>query len=69
MSVYPLEPNAAEMHRLVDLAMEHIVAHIESLPSQPAMNVDGATDFARTLIEPLPRRGETCSTASMRRNT
>ncbi|HVR39057.1 MAG TPA: decarboxylase, partial [Thermoanaerobaculia bacterium] len=47
------------MHRLVDLAMEHIVAHIESLPSQPAMNVDGATDYARTLIEPLPRRGAT----------
>src|SRR5207344_251069 len=31
--------------------------HIESLPSQPASNVDGATDFARTLIEPLPRQG------------
>jgi len=54
---YPLEPNAVEMHRLVDGAMRRIVAHIESLPSQPAMNVEGATEFARTLIEPLPRTG------------
>ena len=50
----PLEPNANEMHRLVAEAMRRIVAHIESLPSQPAMNVEGATEFARTLIEPTP---------------
>ncbi|MDP9359905.1 MAG: aminotransferase class I/II-fold pyridoxal phosphate-dependent enzyme [Acidobacteriota bacterium] len=56
MTTHPLEPDAAEMRRLVDDAMQRIVAHIESLPSQPASNVEGATDFARTLIEPLPRR-------------
>jgi len=54
---FPLEPNAVEMRRLVDEAMRRIVAHIESLPDQPAMNVEGATEFARTLIEPLPRQG------------
>jgi aromatic-L-amino-acid decarboxylase len=37
--------------------MRRIVAHIESLPRQPAMNVEGATEFARTLIEPLPQHG------------
>jgi aromatic-L-amino-acid decarboxylase len=58
MSKYPLEPDAAEMHRLVDEAMRRIVAHIEALPSMPAANVEGATEFARTLIEPLPRSGE-----------
>ncbi|HUP58801.1 MAG TPA: aminotransferase class V-fold PLP-dependent enzyme [Thermoanaerobaculia bacterium] len=58
MKRYPLEPDADEMRRLVDEAMQRIVAHIESLPSQPAMNVEGATEYARTLIEPLPRRGE-----------
>jgi aromatic-L-amino-acid decarboxylase len=58
MPTYPLEPDAPEMRRLVDEAMRRIVAHIESLPSQPAMNVDGATEYARTLIEPLPQRGE-----------
>ena len=54
----PLEPTSAEMHRLVSEAMRRIVAHIESLPSQPAMNVEGAPEYARTLIEPLPQRGE-----------
>ncbi len=56
--MYPLEPDAAEMHRLVDEAMQRIVQHIASLGSQPAMNVEGATEYARTLIEPLPQRGE-----------
>jgi aromatic-L-amino-acid decarboxylase len=56
--MYPLEPTAAEMHRLVDEAMRRIVAHIESLPSQPASNVEGATELARTLVEPLPRHGQ-----------
>jgi aromatic-L-amino-acid decarboxylase len=55
---YLLEPDAKEMHRLVDEAMQRIVAHVESLPSQPAINVDGATEYARTLIEPLPRQGQ-----------
>jgi len=45
------------MRRLIDEAARRVIAHIESLPSQPAQNVDGATDFARTLIEPLPHRG------------
>jgi aromatic-L-amino-acid decarboxylase len=54
---HPLEPDAVEMHDLVNAAMERIVAHIESLPSQPASNIEGATEFARTLIEPLPQRG------------
>jgi aromatic-L-amino-acid decarboxylase len=58
MTRYPLEPDGAEMRRLVDAAMQRIVAHVESLPSQPAMNVEGATEYARTLIEPLPQRGE-----------
>jgi aromatic-L-amino-acid decarboxylase len=46
------------MRLLVDEAMRRIVAHVESLPSQPACNVEGATEFARTLIEPLPRQGQ-----------
>ena len=55
---YPLEPDASQMRQLVEQAMDRIVAHIESLPSQPAMNVEGATEYARTLVEPLPQRGE-----------
>lgn len=45
------------MRRLIDEAARRVIAHIESLPSQLAQNVDGAADIARTLIEPLPRRG------------
>src|SRR6266581_1886849 len=58
--MWPLEPDATEMRRLVDEAMRRIVRHIESLPAQPASNVEGATEFARTLIEPLPREGTPC---------
>lgn len=54
---YPLEPDANEMRRLVDEAMNRIVAHIESLPTQPAANAEGAAEFSRTLIEPMPLRG------------
>lgn len=46
------------MRALVDAALERIITHIESLPTQPAQNVEGATEFARTLVEPLPERGE-----------
>lgn len=55
--MHPLEPSADEMRALVDSAMRRIVAHIESLPQQPASNVADAADFARGLIEPLPRDG------------
>ncbi len=55
--MYPLEPDGKEMRRLVDEAMRRIVAHIESLPQQPAAGVEGATEYARGLIEPMPRRG------------
>ena len=54
---YPLEPSAVEMRRLVDQAMERIVAHVTSLPDQPAHHLDGAEDLARSLREPLPERG------------
>ena len=55
--MFPLEPDGKEMHRLVDEAMRRIVAHVESLPQQPAANVEGATDYARGLIEAMPQRG------------
>jgi aromatic-L-amino-acid decarboxylase len=45
------------MHRLVDEAMRRIVEHVQSLPSQPSANVEGAAEFARTLIEPVPETG------------
>ncbi len=57
----PLEPSADEMHRLVDQAMQYIIAHIESLPDQPAANTEGGAELARSLREPLPERGQAYS--------
>jgi aromatic-L-amino-acid decarboxylase len=54
---FPLEPDANEMRRLVDEAMRRIVDHITSLPQQPAWNTEGAAEYSRTLIEPMPRSG------------
>src|SRR5437899_1080631 len=42
------------MRRLVELAVDRIVAHIESLPSQPSVDVEGGVELARSLSEPLP---------------
>ena len=55
---YPLEPGSDDLRRMIDDAARRVVAHIESLPRQPTRNVDDATDFARSVIEPLPKRGE-----------
>ena len=45
------------MRRLVQEAMDRIVPHILSLPEQPAADVEGAVDLARSLAEPLPLEG------------
>lgn len=42
------------MRRMVDEAMRRIVAHVTSLPEQPSHNVEGATEFARTIVERKP---------------
>ncbi len=46
------------MYRLVAEAMARIVPHIESLPEQPSADVTGGASLARSLVEPLPERGE-----------
>jgi aromatic-L-amino-acid decarboxylase len=52
-----LEPDADAMRRLVAAALERIVAHVESLPRQPAADVEGAAEAARALVERLPETG------------
>jgi aromatic-L-amino-acid decarboxylase len=42
------------MRRMVDEAMRRIVDHVTSLGEQPSFNVDGATDYARTIVERKP---------------
>jgi aromatic-L-amino-acid decarboxylase len=58
MSSHPLEPGRDEMLRIMENVVERVVAHIESLPRQPARGDEGALDYSRGLIEPLPLRGE-----------
>jgi aromatic-L-amino-acid/L-tryptophan decarboxylase len=57
-----LELTADEMRRLVAQVMEHLVAHIESLPRQPAVALEGGAEAARRFVEPLPEQGQPYST-------
>jgi aromatic-L-amino-acid decarboxylase len=54
---YELELAGQDMRRLVDQAMERIVDYIESLPSQPAIDIEGTAGVARSVMEPLPEHG------------
>ena len=51
---HPLEPDCAEVRRLVDGALARLLPHLESLPCQPAADVEGAAEVAASLAEPMP---------------
>jgi len=53
-----LELSSESMRRLLQLATDRIVHHIETLPQQPAQDVEGGVELARSLKEPLPENGE-----------
>ena len=53
----PLELPATVMRAMVELSMERIVRHIETLPEQPIHAVVGGKKLARALREPMPERG------------
>src|SRR5881409_2724892 len=50
-----LELSPEAMRAMVRQAMERIVPFVESLPRQPAADVSGALELARSLAEPLPQ--------------
>lgn len=52
-----LELSGEALRRLIDLAAARVVAHIASLPSQPAADTEGGAALSRSLIEPLPETG------------
>jgi aromatic-L-amino-acid decarboxylase len=52
-----LELSPSEMRKLVSLATEAIVKHIETLPNQPSVNIQGGAELARSLMEGLPEEG------------
>ncbi len=49
-----LELSPAEMERLARLALDRVVAHLDSLPAQRAADTEGAAELSRTLIEREP---------------
>ena len=53
----PLELPSSTMRAMVELAMDRIVRHIETLPTQPMHAVAGGKKLARMLKEPLPEVG------------
>ncbi|MEJ2239753.1 MAG: aminotransferase class I/II-fold pyridoxal phosphate-dependent enzyme [Gemmatimonadales bacterium] len=53
----PLELTGQELSDLVDAAMERVIPHIDSLEQQPAAEVEGGAELARSLVEPLPEEG------------
>lgn len=54
---HPLEPSAAEMRDMLAEVSERVVAHIESLPEQPASYATDGRAEARAHVEPLPAAG------------
>ena len=52
-----LELHGDALRRLIDAAAERIVAHVDSLPGQPAADTEGGVALARSLAEPLPETG------------
>ncbi|MEW6071172.1 MAG: aminotransferase class I/II-fold pyridoxal phosphate-dependent enzyme [Planctomycetota bacterium] len=52
-----LELSGRELRRLVDLAMDRIAPHLDSLAAQPASHSEDGAAAARAVIEPLPEVG------------
>lgn len=53
---HELELSTETMRLLVEQALERISAYIESLPTQPAADVENVADLARSVMEPLPNQ-------------
>ncbi len=52
-----LELDGAELRRLIRLATDRVVQFVDTLPSQPAADVTGGAELARSLVEALPEQG------------
>ena len=52
-----LELSPETLAKMIDSARDRILAHIASLPLQPAFDTDGGAALARSLAETLPRKG------------
>jgi len=55
---HSLEPGAAEMREMLELAGERIIDYIVSLPEQPAADIEGSEALAASLVESMPEQGQ-----------
>ncbi len=63
---YPLELSAAALRELVELSLCHLETFLASLPQQEAWNNDNAEQVARSVIEPMPEKGQAAQTVLRR---
>lgn len=54
---HELEPSPVEMREMAREAAERLIEHIRTLPEQPARDVEGALELARSLVEAAPEEG------------
>ncbi len=54
---HELELDGAALRRMILLATERVARFVDTLPSQPAADVAGGVELARSLVEDLPERG------------
>src|SRR3989442_13355570 len=59
---WPLEPEGADLRRLIDACADYVVEHIDSLPRQPSFDVEGAGPVAASFDEPVPEEGRSIET-------
>jgi aromatic-L-amino-acid decarboxylase len=52
-----LELDGPQLRRLIRLAADRVARFVETLPSQPAADVEGGVELARSLVEDLPEAG------------
>jgi aromatic-L-amino-acid decarboxylase len=57
LSSSPLEPDTASLRALIDAAVDRLLRYLESLPEQPAADVEGAEAVARALAAEIPEEG------------
>jgi aromatic-L-amino-acid decarboxylase len=57
--LHPLELSPESMRHMMEVVTEKVVTYIQSLPDQPAANVEGGAELARSLVEDLAEEGAT----------
>src|SRR4029453_2916720 len=52
-----LEIPSGEFRAMVENATRRLIEYVESLPRQPSAGLEGSSELARSLVEPLPETG------------